>query len=93
MLKFKSETGGLDWAKKADGPGQDNFEANLGMSGSSDGDVFVAGAYQGTAIFDRTTLHSPGDFDIFFAELNADDDRGNDGKDSCGKDQDGDRRK
>jgi hypothetical protein len=87
VLKFKSETGGLDWAKKADGPGQNNFEANPKMGVTPDGQVFVTGVYQDTAVFDAITLHSAGDLDIFFAELNAnrDDDnckdRGCDGQD------------
>lgn len=33
--------------------------------------VFVAGGYQNTAVFDSLTLHSAGDLEIFFAELNA----------------------
>lgn len=71
VLKFKSGTGGLDWAKKADGAGQDEFEANPRMlSVTQSGEVLVTGTFQGTAIFDKITLHST-QGDIFLAELNA----------------------
>ena len=71
VLKFKSGTGGLDWAKKADGAGQDEFEANPRMIAvTQTGEVLVTGTYQGTAIFDAITLHST-QGDIFLAELNA----------------------
>jgi hypothetical protein len=71
VLKFKSATGGLAWAKKADGPGQDGFEANPRMCVTPAGQVLVTGVYQDTAVFDAITLHSAGDLDIFLAELNA----------------------
>jgi len=71
VLKFKSATGGLAWAKKADGPGQDGFEANPRMCVTPTGQVLVTGVYQDTAVFDAITLHSAGDLDIFLAELNA----------------------
>jgi hypothetical protein len=71
VLKFKSGTGGLDWAKKADGAGQDGFEANPRMiSVTQTGEVLVTGTFQGTAVFDKITLHST-QGDIFLAELNA----------------------
>jgi hypothetical protein len=71
VLKFKSGTGGLDWAKKADGAGQDEFEANPRMiSVTQTGEVLVTGTFQGTAVFDKITLHST-QGDIFLAELNA----------------------
>jgi len=71
VLKFRSGTGVLDWAKKADGAGQDSFEENPRMGVTPSGEVFVTGVYQGTAVFDKITLHSAGDLDIFLAELNA----------------------
>jgi hypothetical protein len=92
VLKFKSENGKLDWAKKADGPGQNNFEANLRMSVTPDGNVFVTGAYQDTAVFDAITLHSAGDFDIFLAELNANPDDDNCKGQRCGEQDDDNRR-
>jgi hypothetical protein len=92
VLKFKSENGKLDWAKKADGPGQNNFEANLRMSVTPDGNVFVTGAYQDTAVFDAVTLHSAGDFDIFLAELNANPDDDNCKGQRCGEQDDDNRR-
>ena len=77
VLKFKSENGRLDWAKKADGAGQDIFEASPRMSVTPEGQVFITGGYQGTAVFDAITLHSAGDPDIFLAELNAKPDNDN----------------
>ncbi len=71
VLKFKSGTGGLEWAKKADGAGQDNLEVNQGMCVTPAREVLVTGAYQDTAVFDAITLHSAGEQDIFLAELNA----------------------
>lgn len=71
VLKFKSGTGGLDWAKKADGAGQPQVESNPRMiSVTQTGEVLVTGTYQGTAVFDAITLHSTHG-DIFLAELNA----------------------
>ena len=82
VFKFKSGTGGLAWAKKADGAGQDEFEANPRMmSVSQTGKVFVTGLYQGTAVFDAITLHSARG-DIFLAELNAVPDNDHDCDDS-----------
>jgi hypothetical protein len=83
VLKFKSGTGGLDWAKKADGAGTEDFERDPRMCVTSSGDVLVTGTYQDVAIFDAITLHSAGEQDIFFAELNANPDH---------NDQDGDNR-
>jgi hypothetical protein len=72
VLKFKSGTGGLAWAKKADGAGQENPEVvDHGMCVTPTGEVLVTGAYQDTAIFDAIRLHSTGNLDIFLAELNA----------------------
>lgn len=71
VLKFKPATGGLEWAKKADGAGPDNPEVNQGMCVTPTGQVLVTGEYQGTAVFDAITLHSAGDRDIFLAELKA----------------------
>jgi beta-propeller repeat-containing protein len=71
VLKFKSATGRLAWAKKADGAGQDSFEENPRMGVTPTGEVLVTGVYQDTAVFDKITLHSAGDLDIFLAELNA----------------------
>jgi len=91
VLKFKSGTGGLDWAKKADGAGagQGEFEANPRMmSVSQTGEVFVTGLYQGTAVFDAITLHSTRG-DIFLAELNANRDHDDCDGSRCG-DQDDD---
>jgi hypothetical protein len=92
VLKFKSGTGGLDWAKKADGAGQDEFEANPRMmSVTQTGEVLVTGTYQGTAVFDAITLHSTRG-DIFLAELNANRDHDDCDGSRCG-DQDDDTRR
>jgi hypothetical protein len=63
--------GVLVWAKKADGPGQDQFELNPRMGLTRTGNVLVTGVYSGTAAFDAITLHSAGAADIFLAQLNA----------------------
>jgi hypothetical protein len=73
VVKFNSASR-LDWVKKADGPGQDNFEANPLMGLSPTDKVLVTGVYQGTAVFDAIKLNSGGEQDIFLAELNADHD-------------------
>jgi hypothetical protein len=92
VLKFKSALGGLDWAKKADGAGQDSFEENPRMSVTPAGDVLVTGTYQGAAVFDAITLHSAGDLDIFLAELNAIPDNDNCEASRC-REQDDDNRR
>jgi hypothetical protein len=83
-----SAAGGLAWAKKADGPGQDQFELNPRMGVTPRGTVLVTGVYRDVAIFDAITLHSAGDEDIFLAQLNAVPDRDNDDCDGsdCGED-------
>ncbi len=95
VLKFKSATGGLEWAKKADGAGPDNPEVNQGMCVTPAGKVLATGVYEGTAVFDSITLHSAGDQDIFLAELNAIPDHDNCEASRCGdkddKDKDKDR--
>jgi hypothetical protein len=91
VLKFKSAIGGLDWAKNADGAGTDSFEENPRMSVTPTGDVLVTGTYQGTAVFDKITLHSAGDLDIFLAELKANRDHDDCDGSRCG-DQDADDR-
>ena len=91
VLKFKSENGRLDWAKKADGAGQDIFEASPRMSVTPEGQVFITGGYDGTAVFDAITLHSAGDPDGFLAELNANGDDDNCKGQRCGDKDDDDR--
>jgi hypothetical protein len=91
VLKFKSGTGGLQWAKKADGPGQDGFESNPRMCVTPTGQVLVTGVYQDTAVFDAITLHSAGDLDIFLAELNARPDDDNCKASRCGEQDDDNR--
>lgn len=90
VLKFKPATGGLEWAKKADGAGPDNPEVNQGMSLTPTGQVLVTGEYQGTAVFDAIRLHSAGDRDIFLGELTARPDNDDCKASRCG-DKDGDK--
>jgi len=94
VLKFKSGTGGLDWAKKADGAGsgQGELEANPRMIAVTQNDeVLVTGTFQSTAVFDKITLHSTKG-DIFLAELNANRDHDDCDGSRCG-DRDDDNRK
>ncbi|MGC1905147.1 MAG: SBBP repeat-containing protein [Candidatus Acidiferrum sp.] len=83
--------GGLAWVKKADGPGQDQFELNPRMDVTASGTVLVTGVYRDIAIFDAITLHSAGEEDIFLAELSAE--RDNDDCDGlgCGEQDDDNR--
>ncbi|HLJ26644.1 MAG TPA: SBBP repeat-containing protein [Candidatus Angelobacter sp.] len=93
VLKFKPGTGDLEWAKKADGAGQDNLEVNQGMCVTPAREVLVTGGYQNTADFDAIRLHSAGDLDIFLAELNAIPDKDKCESSRCGdKDDDKDDR-
>jgi hypothetical protein len=79
-----SAAGGLAWVKKADGPGQVQFESNPRMGVTARGTVLVAGVYRNIAVFDAITLHSAGEEDIFLAQLNAARDRDNDDCDGLG---------
>jgi len=92
VLKFKSGTGGLAWAKKADGAGHDEFERSPRMCVTTAGNVLVTGAYQNTSVFDAITLHSAGDLDIFLGELNAKPDNDKCGGSRCGDQDDDDDR-
>jgi hypothetical protein len=56
------------------------------------GNVLVTGVYQGTAIFDVTTLRSAGEQDIFLAEPNASDHDNCEGSRCRGQDDDNRRR-
>jgi hypothetical protein len=66
-----SATGGLAWVKKADGPGQEQFEINPRMCVTATRKVLVTGAYRDTAVFGAIPLQSVGEEDIFLAELSA----------------------
>jgi len=66
-----SATGELAWAKKAGGPGREQFEQNPRMCVSATREVLVTGAYRDTAVFDAISLQSAGEEDIFLAELNG----------------------
>jgi hypothetical protein len=61
------------------------------MSVTPEGQVFITGGYQGTAVFDAITLHSAGDPDIFLAELKANPDDDNCKGRRCGEQDDDNR--
>ena len=58
--------GSYAWATQAGGGRNDYANA---LSVLSDGSVIVAGIFEGTATFGRTTLTSAGSFDIFITKL------------------------
>lgn len=61
-----SSDGSVMWGMAAGGPGQD-----YGSSVAADkyGDMYVTGAFSGTASFGSTTLQSQGELDIFWMKL------------------------
>ncbi|HUA14264.1 MAG TPA: SBBP repeat-containing protein [Verrucomicrobiae bacterium] len=70
VLKFTGST--LDWAKMAPGGSDSNLENDARVAvNSATGKVFVAGPFEGSAIFGNTKLVSAGQQDIFYANIPA----------------------
>jgi hypothetical protein len=61
-------SGNFLWAKRAGGPGADRGQ---GIAVDGSGNVFVTGAFSGTAAFGSTPLTSAGDQDVFVVKLSA----------------------
>lgn len=62
-----SSTGILQWVQKA-GSNDSNYEYGYGISLDASGNVYVAGAFRGTATFGGNSRTSAGDEDIFVAK-------------------------
>jgi hypothetical protein len=58
----------FSWAKSAGGSGGDYGQS---IAVDADGNSYVSGYFEGTAIFGGTTLTSSGGTDIFIAKMNA----------------------
>lgn len=71
ITKYSASTGDVLWAKSAGGIENEN---GVGITVSDAGDVSVAGAFFGTAVFGSTSLTSSGSFDGFIAQYNSDGD-------------------
>ena len=66
VAKWSSTSGSFAWAQRAGGSDYD-YAAALALNGSN---VYVTGAFIGTAGFGTTSLTSTGSFDVFVAKLN-----------------------
>jgi uncharacterized protein (AIM24 family) len=69
ISKFKSD-GTFIWAKSAGGNGIDK---GTGIASDKSGNIYITGTFEGTAKFDKTSLKSAGDEDIFIAKYSSSD--------------------
>jgi hypothetical protein len=68
VARYNSTTGNLTWVQSGGGPTND---AALAVAARSNGDIAVAGYFQGSATFGGTVLGSSGSNDMFVAKYNS----------------------
>jgi len=70
IIKYNPE-GNVLWARKAGGNVQFDLDEANGIAADNSGNFYLAGNFEGSALFGDTTLVSSGSHDIFCAKYNS----------------------